>query len=171
MMHQEATHHDSWTVMLNTAVIAPHGMPRVARPRRSTNWTVSTALSYGTRSPLVAGKLVLRERTIFFGSYRCYSKNRLYKMRLFHSKPWSPEARVSHGISTTKFSTIAALQQLAVRDLRSYTTIQIVWDETESCHFPIDYRYHTGTTTKTGPMDSTTSSDGSKRVRTGQYRA
>lgn len=63
---------------------------------------------------------------------------------------------------------ILALQQLAVWDLRSYATIQTVWGETESYQFSIDYRYRTGTTTKTGPMDSATSSDCSERLRTGQ---
>ena len=40
-------------------------------------------------------------------------------------------------------------------------TIQIVWGETESyhCSIHVDYRYRTGTTTKTSPLDSTTSSD------------
>jgi hypothetical protein len=61
-----------------------------------------------------------------------------------------------------------ALQQLAVRDLRSYATIQTVWGETESYQFSIDYRYSTGTTTKTSSMDSTTSSDSSERLRTAQ---
>ena len=60
------------------------------------------------------------------------------------------------------------MQQLAVWDLRSYATIQIVRGETESYQFSIDYRYRTGTTTKTSPMDSTTSSDCLERLRTGQ---
>jgi hypothetical protein len=68
-----------------------------------------------------------------------------------------------------------ALQQFAVGDLRSYTNIQSVWGETESYQFPIDYRYRTGTTTKTGPMNNATSSDcsqnGSERVNSGLRRA
>ena len=59
------------------------------------------------------------------------------------------------------------LKELAVWDFWSYDTIQTVWGETESHHFSIDYWYRTGTTTKTGPMDRTTSSDCSERLRMG----
>jgi hypothetical protein len=63
------------------------------------------------------------------------------------------------------------MQQLPVWDLRSYAAIQTVWGETKSYQFLIDYRYHTGTTTKTGPMDSTANSNCSERVNSGFRRA
>jgi hypothetical protein len=52
---------------------------------------------------------------------------------------------VTQLLHSSKACIVAALQQLAVWDFRSYATIQTVWGETESYQFSIDYRYRTGT--------------------------
>ena len=59
-------------------------------------------------------------------------------------------------------------------DLRSYATVQTVWGETESYHFPIDYRYRTSTTTKTAQcttQPARTAQNGSERANSGLRKA